>query len=822
MTDSAADVDCATLHKHMAKHPASGWGILPLQWIEDDWHASVRERHWWWVFRRWACNDVPPGISTNGEGSKTRGWMNQRVLAALQGIRDARGIGDWPRVKFLQAELHDLASRLSIPLYVLGHVTVPNLTPQQNAAIHRVVRTIVKSCDIPAWEKQALHKAVRVVRSNPVTLGRIFAKHSRKTDQQAFQPPCCCAHVQESQGNIMEIDGHKALLPVWVRSHDGTILRPSDTIPIKGSSVRAQLIKDLQRIAQQVGAEVPHLQRMLPPSLWSESGNTLKIIEKQASDISASHYVRIVDKGVGVLWGFCKHWMWTVLHKFLVQEGYTACHDTPAQVTARIKSIIDSNNWESDPVGRIASLYLIGKAKSLVKQQQLWRPIAALPKPLLPKRDLTIAARATTTFLKLLAEEVPGNFMVHSVNHVAAWFHWLPTICCSYLAELDCKDQFNHVPPRQVETHLQQSVAWLAKRRRWRMSEITWSVHKDSKKLDRAGKGASRKFWYVDHTELAKQINFELQNNNFVWAVGSVWQRTGCIPMGGSFSAQSADLHCQWGVYQHRNLFRGLGELRVTDSGFIYWDTPWGALTLCQFRDNILLATSFPDSPSIRVVQRVCDILQRCWSLRVLCPCDDQCTHRCLQRSTVAMGFCMVCGENDTHTAYAHPSSLDSTWALKLGPPLMTPCMSAPKYLQTIFTGVLSNSRQWCRTPLAQLITIAAWVQVARLSGYQPRAICKAMHAAIVRGLDTSQHEPMFAIRFLHQVIPHAPLPRCCALHHALAWVKRKAHWAGERYATWVLPATVAPAGVTGDWSFDYPPLYDHWVSVTPPGHVCV
>ena len=152
----------------------------------------------------------------------------------------------------------------------------------------------------------------------------------------------------------------------------------------------------------------------------------------------------------------------------------------------------------------------------------------------------------------------------------------------------------------------------------------------------------------------------------------------------------------------------------------------------------------------------------------------------------------------------------------------MTPCMSAPKYLQTIFTGVLSNSRQWCRTPLAQLITITAWVQVARLSGYQPRAICKAMHAAIVRGLDTSQHEPMFAIRFLHQVIPHAPLPRCCALHHALAWVKRKAHWAGERYATWVLPATMAPAGVTGDWSFDYPPLYDHWVSVTPPGHVCV
>ena len=83
MTDSSTDVDYATQHKPMAKNNRSGWGILPLQWVEDDWHASVEVRHSWWIFRRWACNDIPPGISTNGEGSKFRGWMNQRVLAAL-------------------------------------------------------------------------------------------------------------------------------------------------------------------------------------------------------------------------------------------------------------------------------------------------------------------------------------------------------------------------------------------------------------------------------------------------------------------------------------------------------------------------------------------------------------------------------------------------------------------------------------------------------------------------------------------------------------------------------------------------------------------
>ena len=91
-----------------------------------------------------------PGISTSGEGSKSRGWLNQRVLVALQGIKDARQIDDYPRVRFLQTELRDLASRLYIPVYLLGTITVPNLNPSQNVAIHRVVRKMVQNCKILA------------------------------------------------------------------------------------------------------------------------------------------------------------------------------------------------------------------------------------------------------------------------------------------------------------------------------------------------------------------------------------------------------------------------------------------------------------------------------------------------------------------------------------------------------------------------------------------------------------------------------------------------------------------------------------------------
>ena len=59
MTDAAADANCASLHRHMMRHPSGGWGILPLQWVHEQRLASVRERHLWWTFRR--CLSEPPG-----------------------------------------------------------------------------------------------------------------------------------------------------------------------------------------------------------------------------------------------------------------------------------------------------------------------------------------------------------------------------------------------------------------------------------------------------------------------------------------------------------------------------------------------------------------------------------------------------------------------------------------------------------------------------------------------------------------------------------------------------------------------------------------
>ena len=65
------------------------------------------------------------------------------------------------------------------------------------------------------------------------------------------------------------------------------------------------------------------------------------------------------------------------------------------------------------------------------------------------------------------------------------------------------------------------------------------------------------------------------------------------MPMGGLFSAEGADLHSIWNAYVHTNLFRWLGN-RTVSPGIPMWEVPYGRVALCQFRDNILVATDGP------------------------------------------------------------------------------------------------------------------------------------------------------------------------------------------------------------------------------------
>ena len=94
--------------------------------------------------------------------------------------------------------------------------------------------------------------------------------------------------------------------------------------------------------------------------------------------------------------------MWGVLETFLRDEKYVERNQTQEDIAQAVKLLVQNHDWSVNPQGKMAALYLIGKAKSLLKGTWLWRPIAALPQPILPKRDLKVAARATTTMLRLI------------------------------------------------------------------------------------------------------------------------------------------------------------------------------------------------------------------------------------------------------------------------------------------------------------------------------------------------------------------------------------------------------------------------------------
>ena len=40
------------------------------------------------------------------------------------------------------------------------------------------------------------------------------------------------------------------------------------------------------------------------------------------------------------MWGFCRHWVWGVLQKFLANEGYTPAPGDPSSTVSAIRSDI--------------------------------------------------------------------------------------------------------------------------------------------------------------------------------------------------------------------------------------------------------------------------------------------------------------------------------------------------------------------------------------------------------------------------------------------------------------------------------------------------
>ena len=59
----------------------------------------------------------------------------------------------------------------------------------------------------------------------------------------------------------------------------------------------------------------------------------LNYVQDRASELCEHFYIRIVDKGAGEMWGFCRQWMWDAVEEFLKKEKYIP-HPAPAKFVA--------------------------------------------------------------------------------------------------------------------------------------------------------------------------------------------------------------------------------------------------------------------------------------------------------------------------------------------------------------------------------------------------------------------------------------------------------------------------------------------------------
>ena len=292
-------------------------------------------------------------------------------------------------------------------------------------------------------------------------------------------------------------------------------MRATDPPPCAGTRSRTHAISSLTKLAHTLHIQhhfpTSAISEALPIDEWNGDVSLRHRVQNIARNLGSIATVRIADKSSTMLFAFCRQWLWDQTVQFLTGEEYTSRPTSDnGQIQTALQTIMRKNKWPVNKARTLPLLYLLGKAKSLTKQCILWRPIAAIVEPQVQRFYLRTAARAFTLLLRLLVSEILGAFLVLKISDLGTWIHGLSDWQCTAIGEADCSGQFNNITPLSVVKDLRESVQWLAKRRRWNANDITWSIHRDNKKLDRAGMGTSSRFTHIKHTELEKLVYFSL------------------------------------------------------------------------------------------------------------------------------------------------------------------------------------------------------------------------------------------------------------------------------------------------------------------------
>ena len=299
-------------------------------------------------------------------------------------------------------------------------------------------------------------------------------------------------------------------------------MRSKDPLPIRGHDARSTAITECTTLAHLLNVPVhENWDVPLPACIFPDTGAMLDWVQHIAEQVSHMAVIRVVDKFLGALWGFCRQCLWAQLQAFLQGERDQPHFSSAKRIVSGLQQLLTQKGWHATGDPRVALLYLIGKGKSLCLPPITWRPIPAVSSPIVRRFRLRLAARAFFCFLRVLSNKITGCFHHHNVHSIASWYTWLDRSSCTHVTEADCKDQFNNVDPALVVQYFNESTVWIKTKRQWRAPQMCSSIHKTDKSVDRCGKATDYKFSVILHAELVDLITFSLCSDNFCPAAGS-------------------------------------------------------------------------------------------------------------------------------------------------------------------------------------------------------------------------------------------------------------------------------------------------------------
>ena len=225
---------------------------------------------------------------------------------------------------------------------------------------------------------------------------------------------------------------------------------------------------------------------------------------------------------------------------------------------------------------------------------------------------------------------------------------------------------------------------------------------------------------------------------------------------------------------------------------------------MAQFRDNILVATSLTQDKN-QVMGVVTRALSQAWNLLVLCTYDDTCVGGCLQRSINVVGVSItLITPGKSPLVSLHPSTLDASWNLKWVAPLQSPEHCSHRYIFDLFVRVLQSNLNLVRTWAGLLLLVAAWLQVAVLSGFQKSKLVGPMCEAITRACARTSDDAEPSKKWVGFIVRHLPSDREAVSNRLYFWLRRHGFWAGGEYASWHAPhRKLEHSMVCGTWYND-------------------